>query len=37
MKKQTKTKVWVKPEVKRVGTMKDVAGPNNVGGQGFMS
>ena len=31
------SKSWTKPEVKRLGTMKDVAGPNNTGSQGGKS
>jgi hypothetical protein len=33
----TKPSAWTKPELKRLGEIKDVAGPNNTGGQGSKS
>ena len=35
MTKETATrKTWTKPELKRIGQIKDVAGPNGFGSQG---
>ena len=32
-----KPNAWTKPEINRLGEIKDVAGPNNTGGQGGKS
>jgi len=32
-----KPNAWTKPKLKRLGEIKDVAGPNNTGGQGGKS
>ena len=34
MNKEGNKKAWTKPELKRLGEIKDVAGPNPVGTQG---
>jgi|tagenome__1003787_1003787.scaffolds.fasta_scaffold19469408_2 hypothetical protein len=36
-KTETKSGNWVKPRVVRLGKLKNVAGPNNTGGQGGKS
>jgi hypothetical protein len=36
-KKIVKWKQWAKPELKRIGQLKDVAGPSGVGAQGANS
>jgi hypothetical protein len=33
-KKIAQSKQWTKPEIKRIGQIKDVAGPNGFGAQG---
>ena len=33
-KKAEKPKKWTKPEIRRIGQIKDVAGPNGFGTQG---
>lgn len=32
-----KPSAWTKPEIKRLGEIRDVAGPDNTGGQGGKS
>jgi hypothetical protein len=35
--KKAARKAWTKPELKRIGVIKDVSGPDNVGTQGGKS
>jgi hypothetical protein len=37
MAKDTARKIWNKPALNRLGAIKDIAGPNNVGTQGGKS
>ena len=37
VKKAVKAKLWTKPEIERLGEIRDVAGPSNVGTQGGKS
>jgi hypothetical protein len=35
--KKAARKAWTRPELKRIGEIRDVAGPDNTGGQGTKS
>ena len=37
MKQTTVQKAWKKPQINRLGQIRDVAGPNNTGSQGGKS